>query len=101
MVASGHDPGVKASLFELGLPVQGGIAEFLEKGLLHDLEVAVELDAPGPRVARHTPARPARRPQTSAMKAAPCSWRTATKRIDESRSASFRSRVSSPGTPKT
>ncbi len=61
----------------------------------------VRFVAPGPRVARHTPARPVSRPQTSAMKAAACSWRTATKRTGESRRASFRSSVSSPGTPKT
>src|SRR6266478_6164637 len=57
--------------------------------------------APGPSVARQTPAFPVRRPQTSAIKAAPCSWRQGTKRIAESDNANRRSSVSSPGTPKT
>ena len=53
--------------------------------------------APGPSVPRHTPARPVRRPWTSAMNAAPCSWRTMTISIDDSRRASTISSVSSPG----
>ena len=49
-----------------------------------------------------TAARPVRRPYTSAMNAAPCSWRVVTCRIDSEReSDSRRSRVSSPGTEKT
>src|SRR5215208_106817 len=35
------------------------------------------------------------------MKAPPCSWRTGTNFIEESASASLRSKVSSPGMPKT
>ena len=34
----------------------------------------MRLVAPGPSVDMHTPARPVRRPYTSAMNAAPCSW---------------------------
>ena len=56
--------------------------------------------APGPRVPRHTPARPVSRPCTSAMNAAACSWRTGTNSIDEPSSASETSSVSSPGIPK-
>jgi len=56
--------------------------------------------APGPSVARHTPALPVSRPYTSAMNAAPCSWRVMTKRMDEPSKASSRSMFSSPGTPK-
>ena len=44
--------------------------------------------APGPRVAKQTLALPVSRPWTSAMKAAPCSWRVWRKRILESRIAS-------------
>jgi hypothetical protein len=36
------------------------------------------LMAPGPSVAEQTPARPVRRPYTSAMNDAACSWRTST-----------------------
>src|SRR5215216_792277 len=35
------------------------------------------------------------------MKAPPCSWRTGTNSMEESASASLRSKVSSPGMPKT
>src|ERR1700733_2805986 len=59
------------------------------------------LIAPGPRVAEHTPALPLSRPYVSAMKDAPCSWRTSTKRIDDRDSASIRWMFSSPGIPKT
>ena len=59
------------------------------------------LVAPGPSVARQTPARPVRRPQASAMKAAPCSCRVGTNWIRESTRESMMSRISSPGTPKT
>src|SRR5712691_8401950 len=57
--------------------------------------------APGPSVARHTPAWPVRRPQTSAMKAAACSCRTGTNWMDDRASASLTCSVSSPGTPNT
>ena len=59
------------------------------------------LVAPGPSVARQTPARPVSRPQASAMNAAPCSWRVGTNWIRESTRESMMSRISSPGTPKT
>src|SRR5438105_2128974 len=61
----------------------------------------MRLVAPGPSVARHTPARPLRRPQTSAMNAAPCSCRHGMKRMPESTSPSVKASVSSPGSPKT
>src|SRR5216117_1287397 len=49
-----------------------------------------------------TAARPVSRPYTSAMNAAPCSWRTVTWRIDSLRASDSRtSSVSSPGTEKT
>ena len=60
------------------------------------------LVAPGPSVAMATAACPVRRPWTSAMKAAPCSWRVVMWRIRSVRdSASRTSIVSSPGTEKT
>src|SRR5881398_2787802 len=58
------------------------------------------LVAPGPSVARQTRALPLSRPCTSAMNAAPCSWRVWRKWISESSSASSSASVSSPGTPK-
>src|SRR6478752_3300896 len=58
--------------------------------------------APGPRVDMATAAWPVNRPWTSAMNAAPCSWRVVTWRIRSDRlSASRTSIVSSPGTEKT
>src|SRR6266571_449226 len=57
------------------------------------------LVAPGPSVARHTPAWPERRPETSAMNAAAPSWRVRTNRTELPRSASMSSRFSSPGMP--
>ena len=57
--------------------------------------------APGPSVARHTPALPVSRPYTSAMKAAPCSWRVVMKRMGLSSRTSMMSMFSSPGMPKT
>ena len=62
---------------------------------------SIRLIAPGPRVARHTPAFPVSAPYVSAMNAAPRSSRVVTNRIDESTSASITSRFSSPGSPKT
>src|SRR5215831_11647370 len=56
--------------------------------------------APGPSVAMQTPARPVSRPYTSAMNAAPCSWRVVTNLIRLSSSASMTSMFSSPGMPK-
>src|SRR5436190_5597889 len=60
------------------------------------------LVAPGPRVAIAIAARPVSRPWTSAMNAAPCSWRVVMWRTRLSRlSASSTSIVSSPGTENT
>ena len=59
------------------------------------------LVAPGPKVERQTPARPVSRPQTSAMKAAPCSCRVVTNSMLLLRRASITSRFSSPGMPQT
>src|SRR5207249_8062085 len=60
------------------------------------------LVAPGPRVPMATAARPVRRPYTSAMNAAPCSWRTVMWRMASVwDKASRTSSVSSPGTEKT
>jgi len=56
--------------------------------------------APGPSVARQTPAFPVRRPYTSAMNAAPCSCRTRMTRIREPARESSTSRFSSPGRAK-
>jgi hypothetical protein len=57
--------------------------------------------APGPSVERQTPAAPVSRPWTSAMNAAPCSWRQGTNATSESRSEKRTSSVSSPGSPNT
>src|SRR6185312_5451647 len=57
------------------------------------------LRAPGPSVARQTPAWPVRRPCVAAMNAAACSWRVNTNSMLERRNASTTSRFSSPGTP--
>ena len=58
--------------------------------------------APGPSVDIATAARPVNRPWTSAMNAAPCSWRVVMWRtVGWSASASRMSIVSSPGTEKT
>jgi hypothetical protein len=46
-----------------------------------------------------TPALPVRRPYTSAMNAAPCSWWQVTNLIDEDSNASITSMFSSPGMP--
>ena len=56
--------------------------------------------APGPRVPRHTPAFPVNRPQASAAKAAACSCRQSTNRMELSISEIITSAFSSPGTPK-
>src|SRR5690625_207946 len=58
------------------------------------------LVAPGPKVERQTPAFPVSRPQTLAMKAAPCSWRQGTNSMDEESRAKSNASFSSPGTPK-
>ena len=58
------------------------------------------LMAPGPRVARQTPALPVTRPYRSAMKAAPSSDRTRIKRMVDRFNASTRGMISSPGSPK-
>src|SRR5689334_21794921 len=60
----------------------------------------MRLVAPGPRVDMQTPAWPVRRPHTSAMKAAPCSWWQVTNLMRLDRSASITSMFSSPGMPK-
>ena len=70
------------------------------RSMLASATPVTRLVAPGPRVARHTPARPVRRPYTSAMNAAPCSWRVTTNWIELSSSASMTSMFSSPGMPK-
>src|SRR5258708_33440180 len=60
------------------------------------------LVAPGPSVARQTPGYDVSRPETSAMNAAPCSWRTTTCVILElSASARPSASVSSPGSANT
>jgi len=59
-----------------------------------------QVDGPGPRVARQTPAFPVTRPYMSAMKAAPCSERVRMKRIEVLLRASTRWMISSPGRPK-
>ncbi len=70
------------------------------RSMLASATPVTRLVAPGPRVAKQTPGLPVSRPQTSAMKAAPCSWRVVTKWIVLSRSASMTSMFSSPGIPK-
>ena len=61
----------------------------------------MRLVAPGPSVERQTPALPVSLPYTSAIKAAPCSWRVVINWIGESLKASRTCKFSSPGKPKT
>ena len=68
--------------------------------MLASATAVTRLQAPGPSVARHTPARPVSLPCTSAMNAAPCSWRVVMKRMLLSSSTSITSMFSSPGIPK-
>jgi hypothetical protein len=58
------------------------------------------LVAPGPSVPRQHAALPVRRPYTSAMNAAACSWRHTMNRTFDSSSEIITSAFSSPGTPK-
>src|SRR3569832_2494338 len=58
------------------------------------------LVAPGPRVERHNPTRTVRRPYTSAMKAAPCSWRVVTKRSGGAGGAAGGAGGAAPGGPE-
>src|SRR6185437_13179599 len=59
------------------------------------------LNAPGPVLVMQTPTRSEVRAYPWAAKAAACSWRTTTQRIDESARASQRPRACWPGIPKT
>src|SRR4051794_36737555 len=59
------------------------------------------LAAPGPVVTSATPTRPVARAYPSAAYTAACSWRTPTRRIGDSRSASHAARLWTPGRPKT
>src|SRR5690625_4667892 len=61
----------------------------------------MKLVAPGPSVDRQTPGLPVSRPWQAAIKPAACSCRVMISSMDDSRSASSRSRFSSPGTAKT
>ena len=70
------------------------------RSMLASATPVIRFVAPGPSVARQTPARPVSRPWTSAMKAAPCSCRVVMKRIELSSSSSMTSMFSSPGIPK-
>ena len=72
-----------------------------ERSMLASATPVIRLVAPGPRVPRATAGSPVRRPWTSAMKAAPCSWRQRTNSIVEPSSDIITSAFSSPGTPKT
>ena len=58
------------------------------------------LAAPGPVVVIATPSLPVARAYPSAAYAAACSWRTPTRRIDDSRSAAQSARLWTPGSPK-
>ena len=71
-----------------------------ERSMLASATPVTRLVAPGPRVPRQTPALPVSRPQASAAKAAACSCRQRTKRMELSISEIITSAFSSPGTPK-
>ena len=90
------------SLWSLSEPVWPVIATIGARSRNASAIPVTRLVAPGPSVAIATAGRPVSRPWTSAMNAAPCSWRVVTCRMRlSSASASRMSIVSSPGTENT
>jgi hypothetical protein len=90
------------SLWSLSDPVWPVMATIGARSRNASAIPVTRLVAPGPSVAIATAGRPVRRPWTSAMNAAPCSWRVVTwvMRVSSAR-ASRMSIVSSPGTENT